>query len=119
RGARAVPRPPSLLAKQLREGADLHHVADGGRRTVRLDVADGLGRDAGVRIRQAERLELPPLARGHRTLAASVVVARGPADEGVDPVAVPLRVLAALEDDGPDSLAHDETVGLRVERPAL
>src|SRR5439155_5954034 len=115
----AVPRAPARLLEQLAQGADLHHVADGGGGAVRLDVPDAGGRDARIAICHPQRFELAALPRSHRAFAAAVVVRRCAPDDRVDAVAVPERVVEALEDDRAGAFSHEESVRGRVEGTAF
>ena len=106
----AVARAPARLIEQLAQGADLDHVADRSGGAVRLDVPDARGRDARVAICHPQRLELAALPRSHRAFAAAVVVRRCAPDDRVDAVAVPDRIVEALEDDRAGAFPHEESV---------
>src|SRR5207245_9382133 len=84
----AVARAPARLLEQLAQGADLHHVADGGGGAVRLDVPDARGRDTRVAICHPQSLAPAALARRHQAFTPAVLGPRtGPlARAGAAPV---------------------------------
>ena len=86
---------------------------------MRFDVPDARGRDARVAICHPQRLELAALPRSHRAFAAAVVVRRCAPDDRVDAVAVPDRIVEALEDDRAGAFSHEESVGGRIEGTAF
>ena len=98
---------------------ELGHVARLRPRPVRLEELDGVGAKAGQLVGTGERLRLP---LGHRGVDAPGPAVRGgpdAADDGVDPVAVPLGVREPLEGHHPEPLAEHRPVGLVAERPAV
>ena len=84
---------------------------------MRLHIGRRRGADAGVVPGPLDREALPDRVRGGDPLAPAVARTRDAEQDGVDPVAVALGVGQALEDEQRRALAHDEPVGVRVERP--
>ena len=108
RGARVLEEPSERL--------DLDDVAQGGAGAVRLDVADGARRDAGLCVGALEGAHLPFDDRGGQAAGAAVARGADALDHGVDAVAVALGVGQALEHERGHSLADDDPVGTGVER---
>ncbi|MEI2732437.1 MAG: hypothetical protein V9G08_10660 [Dermatophilaceae bacterium] len=103
-------------AEDLGEGLELGGVADAGRGPVRLDGRDGGRVDPGPFPATGHgELLADRVGRGD-ALALAVGGPADPEDRRVDRVAVALGVVEALEDEQGRALAHDESVGARVER---
>ena len=102
--------------KELAERHELDLVADGRRRTVRLDEPDP-GRvvrcgPPGI----ADRGELAVGARPHRRGLAPIARDARAQDRRVDPVAGALRIGEALQHDDAAALADHDSVGAPIER---
>ncbi len=86
------------------QGFELARVRSGGAGRVRLDVAEGFGRYAGLLQGAFDEIGLVVL-----------VADRGSADHRVDGVAVGHSLVEALQEHGRDAVAADRAVGGRVE----
>ena len=104
-------------AEDLLDRLRLREIALRRRRSVRVDVADPLGRDAGAGQRRPHHLGDPD--RGGIGLSHVVSVVRGPVAEHlrVHPSPSRLGVLEVLEQEDARALAHDEPRARGVERP--
>ena len=104
------------VAEDHAEGLQLGAVAHGGGGAVSLDQPDGHrvqpGRGPGML--DGEHLTLGPGV--HERGPGTVGRHAGPADHGVDPVAVALGIGLALEHEDARALAHQDAVGVAAER---
>ncbi len=102
-------------AHELVERRDLHLVAGGGARAVRLHQLHRVRRAVGVVVRAPEGRQLAVLAGGVDALGHAVARTSQSAQHGVDAVPVAVGVGQPLEREHPDALADQRAVGLGVE----
>ncbi|MEM6926910.1 MAG: hypothetical protein AAF602_08290, partial [Myxococcota bacterium] len=115
---RTEPDAGEAIAERIPHRADLGDVAHRRSRAVGLDVV-GIGRIEARVLPGVDHDRGLTRAHGcHRAIAAAVVVERDALDDRVDAVAVALRVLEPLEQEGARALALDEPVGPCVEGQA-
>ena len=110
---RSVRRPAAAEHGAQRAGLD--RITQQGARAVRLDVVDLAGFDPGCRARRAQHGHLGSGVGRHQTVGPPVLVDRGAADDGQDPVAVAFGVGEALEDGDAAALAAHVSVRAGVE----
>ncbi len=96
-------------AKRLRQPLDFNRIAELRAGAVRLDKADGFGREPGHRLRGGDDFGL----------AFNVVVERKTFDDGVNCVAIFERVCEPFQHDDADAFARDRAGGLRIKRAAM
>ena len=85
---------------------------------MRLNIADRIRRNAGVAISSAQSFGLALHPRGHRAVAAAVVVETYTADHREHAIAVAQRIFKPLENDHADAFAQDKSIGFVIEWPA-
>ncbi len=107
------------VAEHALQRLDLHRVADGRGRAVRLHEADRLRRDPGGLVRPPERQFLAFEAWRKQPHRTAVARDPDPADDGVNPVAVAFRVVEPLQHDHADTLTEQRAVGGGIERADL
>ena len=111
---RSVRRPAAAEHGAQRAGLD--RITQQGARAVRLDVVDLAGFDPGCRARRAQHGHLGGGVGRHQTVGPPVLVDRGAADDGQDPVAVAFGIGEALEDGDAAALTAHVSVRAGVER---
>ena len=107
------------LIKDGAQAAKLGGVAGLGAGAVGLDELDGLGAIASALVGAAQGLGLARRDRRIDALGAPIGGRAHAAHDGVDGVAVTLRVCQALHGDHADALAEHGAIGLIREGPAV
>ena len=106
-------------AKRLGQAGDLDRIAERRGGTMRFDVGDGVGCDAGAGLRERDDFRMPAHARrGEADFRGAVVVERLAFDDRVDLIAIGDRIREPLQDHDARAAGKDGAARLRIERPA-
>ena len=113
----ALARPPAgiAIAPESLQALGLDRIADRSARRVAFDQVNLVWRPAGLLVRRAHGPKLA-LGAGREQVSMNVVGQTDPANQAVDHVAMPDRVIEPLEHEQSCPFAHDQPVGQRVER---
>ncbi len=85
-----------LALKNFPQRFKFNRVANRSARAMRLNVANGLDGDIGIRLRQGNGIRLPLHARSQeRSRACAIVILPGAANDGIDRIAIGESISAA------------------------